>query len=196
MARYFSSKEVYSESAENCNSTMVRTSKSLPSKGRRSLLQGDRWGLKKVDAQHLFPGFLQKAPQVVLLGSWSWESLFHNLECTFNQLGSFKNNTDICVPSWSFDVVWVPLSYGASESSQDGPLSILDHEPDWQLCISLPGPKPPSSTVPRTHDTLRGPQHLVFISLKIRSKKKMNIYVEENVVICAVNIFTFVPTLL
>ena len=88
------------------------------------------------------------------------------------------------------------MSYGASESSQDGPLCILDHEPDWQLCISLPGPKPPSSTVPGTHDTLRGPPHLVFISLKIRSKKKMNVYVEENVVICTVNIFTFVETLL
>ena len=71
MARYFSRKEVYSESAENCNSTMVSTSKSLPSKGRRSLLQGDHWGFKNVDAQHLFPGFLQKAPQVILLDSWS-----------------------------------------------------------------------------------------------------------------------------
>lgn len=127
MARYFSSKEVYSESAEKCNLTMVITYKPLPSKGRRSLLQGDHWGFKNMDAQCVFPGFLQKAPQLVLLGSWSWESLLHNLECTFNQLGSFKNNTDICDPSRSFDVVWVPLSYGASESSQDGPLCILDH---------------------------------------------------------------------
>lgn len=35
-----------------------------------------------------------------------------------------------------------------------------------------------------------------FFKNQKQKKKKKNIYVEENVVICTVNIFTFVPTLL